>query len=97
VLAVAASGDAVAVALLEEQGRSLADEVLGVARRLRMLDDPFELVIAGSVHLAGSPALDQAFARRVAEDAPQARIVALEERAVIGAARLALDLLEAES
>ena len=97
VLEVAASGDAVAVALLEEQGRSLADEVLGVARRLRMLADPFELVIAGSVHLAGSPALDQAFARRVAEDAPQARIVALEERAVIGAARLALDLLEAES
>ena len=31
----AARGDAVAVALLEEQGRSLADEVLGVARRLR--------------------------------------------------------------
>jgi N-acetylglucosamine kinase-like BadF-type ATPase len=97
VLEVADAGDAVAVALLEEQGRSLAEEVLGVARRLHMLDDPFELVIAGSVHLAGSPALDGAFARRIAKDAPQARIVALEERAVIGAARLALDLLEEES
>ena len=42
------------IGLLEEQGRSLADEVLGVARRLRMLDTAFELVIAGSVHLAGS-------------------------------------------
>ena len=76
VLEVAAGGDAVAIALLEEQGRSLADEVLGVARRLRMLDTPFELVIAGSVHLAGSASLDDAFAARVAEDAPRARIVA---------------------
>ena len=95
VLEVAAAGDAVACDLLEEQGRSLADEVLGVARRLRMLDDPFELVIAGSVHLAGSPRLDGAFTGRVAEHASLARIVPLRERAVIGAGRLALDLLEA--
>jgi N-acetylglucosamine kinase-like BadF-type ATPase len=93
VLEVAADGDAVAVALLEEQGRSLAGEVLGVARRLRMLDGPFELVIAGSVHLAGSAALDGAFARDVEEGAPQAQIVVLAERAVVGAGRLALDLL----
>jgi N-acetylglucosamine kinase-like BadF-type ATPase len=93
VLEVAAAGDAVAFALLEEQGRSLADEVLGVARRLGMLSGPFELVIAGSVHLAGSPALDGAFGRRIAEGAPQARIVVLAERAVVGAGRLALDLL----
>ena len=50
VLEVAAGGDEVAHRLLEEQGRSLADAVLGVARRLRMLDTAFELVIAGSVH-----------------------------------------------
>ncbi|MDX6538808.1 MAG: hypothetical protein QOI71_418 [Gaiellales bacterium] len=94
VLAVAAGGDTVATDLLQEQGRSLADEVLGVARRLRMLDDPFELVIAGSIHLAGSPALDDAFAGRVAEQASHARILPLRERAVVGAGRLALDLLE---
>ena len=93
VLEVAASGDEVAHGLLVEQGRSLADEVLGVARRLRMLDTSFELVIAGSVHLAGCAPLDGAFAARVAEDAPRARIVPLRERAVIGAGRLALDLL----
>lgn len=95
VLEVAASGDAVAIALLEEQGRSLADEVLGVARRLAMVDTSFELVIAGSVHLAGSPALDGAFAARIAGGAPGAHIVPLRERAVIGAARLALDLVRA--
>ena len=94
VLEVAAGGDAVARGLLEEQGRSLADEVLGVARRLGMIGTPFELVIAGSVHLAGSPTLDRAFAERVAGAAPGAQIVPLRERAVIGAARLALDLLE---
>ncbi len=91
VLDAAARGDAVARLLLEEQGRSLADEVLGVARRLGMLDTPFELVIAGSVHLAGSPSLDSAFATRVGELAPRARIIPLRERPVVGAARLALE------
>jgi N-acetylglucosamine kinase-like BadF-type ATPase len=94
VLEVAADGDAVAHALLEEQGRSLADEVLGVARRLDLLAERFELVIAGSVHLAGSAALDGAFASRVAEGAPRARLVPLRERPVIGAARLAIDLVD---
>jgi N-acetylglucosamine kinase-like BadF-type ATPase len=94
VLEVAAGGDEVAHRLLEEQGQSLADEVLGVARRLRMIDTSFELVIAGSVHMAGSAALDNAFAVRVAGHAPGAQIVALRERAVLGAARLALELFQ---
>jgi N-acetylglucosamine kinase-like BadF-type ATPase len=93
VLEVAANGDDVANRLLEEQGRSLADEVLGVARRLGMLETAFELVIAGSVHLAGSAPLDDAFNARVAEGAPRAQILPLRERAVIGAGRLALERL----
>jgi N-acetylglucosamine kinase-like BadF-type ATPase len=95
VLEVAARGDEVAQRLLEEQGRSLADEVLGVARRLGMLEEAFELVIAGSVHLAGSLPLDTAFAERVAARAPRAQIIPLRERAVVGAARLALDQIGA--
>jgi hypothetical protein len=59
-----------------------------------MLDGSFELVVAGSVHQAKSASLDDAFAARIAEVAPEAQIVPLRERAVIGAARLALDLLE---
>jgi N-acetylglucosamine kinase-like BadF-type ATPase len=94
VLDVAAGGDEVARALLEEQGHSLADAVLGVARRLRMLDGPFELVVAGSVHSAGAVPLDDAFAARVAAVAPGAEIVPLRETAAMGAAWLALDLLE---
>jgi N-acetylglucosamine kinase-like BadF-type ATPase len=97
VLDVAAGGDEIAQSLLAEQGRSLADEVLGVARRLGMLDEPFELVVAGSVHLAGSVSLDDAFAARVAGTAHGARIVPLREPAVVGAGRLALDLLEETS
>jgi N-acetylglucosamine kinase-like BadF-type ATPase len=93
VLDVAARGDGVANRLLEEQGRSLADEVLGVARRLDMLDTAFELVIAGSVHLAGSAPLDDAFTARVAEGAPRAQILPLRERPVVGAGRLALERL----
>jgi N-acetylglucosamine kinase-like BadF-type ATPase len=95
VLAVAAGGDEVAVRLLEEQGRSLADEVLGVARRLRMLETAFPLVIAGSVHLAGSAAIDGAFEARIAELAPGATIVPLAGLPVVGAAKLALELAEA--
>jgi N-acetylglucosamine kinase-like BadF-type ATPase len=95
VLAVAAGGDTVAEHLLEEQGRSLADEVLGVARRLQMLDTAFELVIAGSVHLARSAAIDGAFGARIAEHAPGATILALAERPVVGAGKLALELAEA--
>ena len=56
-----------------------------------MLDTAFELVIAGSVHLAGSAPLDRAFAARVAQGAPRAQIVPLRERPVVGAARLALE------
>jgi N-acetylglucosamine kinase-like BadF-type ATPase len=93
VLEVAAGGDDVARRLLEEQGRSLADEVLGVARRLDMLETEFELVIAGSVHLAGCAPLDAAFEARIADEAPRAQIVPLRERAVIGAGRLALERL----
>jgi hypothetical protein len=59
-----------------------------------MLDTAFELVIAGSVHLAGSPFIDIAFEERVADFAPRAQIVRLRERAVVGAARLALDLVD---
>jgi N-acetylglucosamine kinase-like BadF-type ATPase len=93
VLEVAERGDEVARELLEEQGRSLAGEVLGVARRLDMLETEFELVIAGSVHLAGCPPLDTAFGACIAEHAPRAQIVPLRERAVIGAGRLALERL----
>lgn len=93
VLEVAAGGDGVAHRVLQEQGQSLADEVLGVARRLRMLDTRFELVISGGVHLAGSPSLDDAFSERIGEGAPRAQIVPLRERAVLGAAKLALDLI----
>jgi N-acetylglucosamine kinase-like BadF-type ATPase len=95
VLEVAARGDAVAHRLLEEQGRSLADEVLGVARRLGMLETRFELVIAGSVHLAGCVPLDTAFAERVAGGAPRAQILPLRERPVVGAAMLALEQIGA--
>jgi hypothetical protein len=52
-------------------------------------------VIAGSVHLAGSPSLDSAFAARVGELAPRATIIPLRERPVVGAARLALEQIGA--
>ena len=91
---VAAGGDEVARALLAEQGRSLADEVLGVARRLR---DARRAVRARDRRERASRGVGVA-RRRVRGAGGRrragARIVPLRERAVVGAGRLALDLLE---
>lgn len=93
VIAAAADADAVAVRLVEQQGALNADTVLGVARRLDMLDDTFELVRSGGLHRAGSALFDGAFDRAVHAGAPAATIVALRAPPVIGAALLALELL----
>ena len=95
VLAAAADGDAAAVGIVEREGRREAEAVCGVARRLGMQDEAFELVRAGSIALAGSPALDDAFRRVVEEQAPRARLVPLRVPPAAGAALLALDLLGA--
>src|SRR5207253_2541076 len=75
---------------------SLVHEALdAVARRLDMLEEPFELVRSGGVALAGSGALDEAFLAVVREQAPLATVTPLMVPPVAGAALLALDLLDA--
>ena len=65
-----------------------------MARCLQITFSAFKLAVAEARHWAGSAAPDDAFAARVADHAPRAQIVSLREQAVIGAARLALELLE---
>ena len=91
VLAVAHQGDPVAIGIAAELGRDLALSVEGIARRLEMLDDSFELICFGGVHSAGSTVLDDAFASAVGAACPGATIVALEAPPVVGAALLALE------
>ena len=86
-------GDEVAAAAARRsRGELAADEVLGVARSLEMLDDVFELVIAGSVHLAGCVPSTTAFrAARRRGRAASRRSSRCASAPSIGAARLALD------
>lgn len=95
VLAAAGDGDPAAIEVAAAEGRRLAESVCGVARTLAMLDEPFALVRSGGVALAGSRALDDAFAAVVVEQAPLATITPLAVPPAAGAALLALDLLEA--
>jgi N-acetylglucosamine kinase-like BadF-type ATPase len=85
-------GDEVALAVLDDVARRHADMVGAVARRLHMVDDDFELVMAGGVHLS-SVAFGERFRARVGELCPDARPALLTVPPVRGAVRLALDAL----
>jgi N-acetylglucosamine kinase-like BadF-type ATPase len=93
VLETADRGDRIATGIAETSGVELADAVIGVARRLGMVDDDFELVRSGSIHLAGCDALDRRFAAVVGAALPGAVIVSLTAPPAIGAALLALEQL----
>jgi N-acetylglucosamine kinase-like BadF-type ATPase len=94
VLQAAADGDEAAIAVARGEGRRLGAGVAGVARRLGMLAEPFEVVRSGGVNLAGSAELDAAFLAVVREAAPLATVGLLDVPPVAGAALLALDLLD---
>jgi N-acetylglucosamine kinase len=85
---VARAGDAVAQDILRRAGRHLAESGLAVARRLQMQDEPFDLVLAGSVWQAGELVLEP-FREAFWAEAPQARIVFSSRTAAEGAALLA--------
>jgi N-acetylglucosamine kinase-like BadF-type ATPase len=88
----AAAGDEVAGAIITRVADQHADMVAGVATRLGLLDDDFELVTSGGVHGAGG-AFTERFAIRVRHHCPGARLTPLDVRPVAGAALLALELV----
>lgn len=91
VLDVAAGGDQAAVAIVADAGRQHGRDVVGVARRLHMVDDTFAVVRAGGVHGAGSLAFDGAFSSEVSSALPCVVFTTLERPPVVGAALLALE------
>ncbi len=95
VLAAAAEQDAIAMEIVRRVASRHGDDVVGVARNLRMLDDAFDVVRAGGVHLAGCTTFDDAFASVIASAAPRARIVTLDQAPVRGAIQIALELAAA--
>ncbi|MFZ4809949.1 MAG: N-acetylglucosamine kinase [Ilumatobacteraceae bacterium] len=87
------AGDEVADAILTRAADRHADMVGGVATRLQMLDDDFQLVTSGGVHASGGAFADR-FAARVHHHCAGAMITPLVVRPAMGAVLLALDLVD---
>lgn len=88
----AAAGDDVAVRVIERSGAAHASMVVGVADRLGIGAEPFELVTAGGVHAAGGR-FEDAFRAHVRKRLPSAMMVPMHRPPVEGAVLLGLDLL----
>ncbi len=93
VFRVAHSGDAVAQDVVAKAGRCMGQNVVAVARRLGMLDEPFDLVTAGGVFASRSPLLNDSLLATVQQEAAGAHLVHWRARPVVGAVLLAEDLL----
>jgi len=91
----AQAGDAVAQDILQRAGHHLADSGLAVVRRLQMQDEPFDLVLAGSVWQAGELVL-ASFRETMLAEAPRAQIVFPSRTAAEGAALLAWEEVRRE-
>jgi N-acetylglucosamine kinase-like BadF-type ATPase len=96
VVEVAAEGDDVARAIVATVAVRHAAMVAGVASRLGMTDEAFELVTSGGVH-AGGGQFSADFAAAVVVDCPHATIVPLTTSPALGAVGLALDELASDS
>jgi N-acetylglucosamine kinase-like BadF-type ATPase len=93
-VAVAAeAGDPVSRRILEHAGTSLGASAALVARKLRMTDSEFELVMSGGMFRANSRIIPATLEATVKREAPGARPVRLEVPPVVGAVLLAMEMI----
>lgn len=90
-LATAASGDAVASAVVERQADEVAALALAALRRLGLTESAVPVVLGGGVLAARDPGLTEGIRSRLALGAPRARLTFVSERPVLGAAFLVLE------
>jgi len=91
----AASGDAVACAIVREGGVRNADVALVAARAVGLDAGPFPLVLAGGVLRHPSGLLEKTIRDRVLASLPMVSVVDDSPEPVVGAVLLARDLLDA--
>jgi len=94
VFQAAHKGDAVAHSIVRRAGETIAANAIAVARRLGMLDTPFDLVTAGGVFSSRSDLLHDSLLETVRTQASQVNLVHWPAPPVVGALLLALDLLD---
>jgi N-acetylglucosamine kinase-like BadF-type ATPase len=93
VFQAAHEGDAVARSIVRRAGETIGANAIAVARRLGMLNAPFDLVTAGGVFSSRSDLLCDSLLDTVRAQAPQVHLVHWQAPPVVGALLLALDLL----
>jgi N-acetylglucosamine kinase-like BadF-type ATPase len=94
VLETAQEGDPVAQSIVRRAGTTIGANVVVVARRLGMLDTPFDLVTAGGVFSSHSELLNGTLLASVTIHAPRINLVHWQSPPVVGALLLALDLMD---
>lgn len=90
----AALGDEVALDILADTARELADMALAAVRRLSLREEAFSVYLSGSV-LLKSERVRQDFERRLIAACPLAAVRPAEKDAAWGAVHLALRHLRA--
>ncbi|WP_328808187.1 N-acetylglucosamine kinase [Nonomuraea antri] len=95
VLAVAASGDPVAAALVERQAEEVAVLAEVCLRRLGLLETPTEVVLGGGILTSGDPLLTALLQTAFAARAPLAETVVADVPPIVGAALNGLEHLGA--
>ena len=94
VFEAADEGDAPAQAIVRRVGETIGGNAIAVARRLGMLDTPFDLVTAGGVFSSKSALLNDSLLETIHRQTDGVRIVHWQAPPVVGALLLALDLLD---
>jgi N-acetylglucosamine kinase-like BadF-type ATPase len=92
VIRAAQEGDAVARDILERAGSALGGSAALVARRLGMLGEHFEVVLAGGLFRGGSRALDDALEVTIRREAHHATLVKVKAPPVVGAVMMSMEL-----
>lgn len=87
----ALEGDVVAVEILVEMGKELAEYITTMARRFGMQTMPFEVVLAGSVFKGAGPVFVDTIVQEIHRVAPLAKIVRARQEPAVGSVMLALD------
>ncbi|WP_433165947.1 N-acetylglucosamine kinase [Kribbella sp. CA-247076] len=88
---VAATGDAVASAIVRQQAEEIVTMAVVALRQLELLDKPVPVVLGGGVLTAGHPLLLDDVVRLLSAAAPKAVPRVIDVPPVVGAALLGLD------
>lgn len=93
VMQLAGLGDSAAQEIIRAAATLLADNALAVINQLAMRDYEFDVVLAGGVAVNATPDFYQTMRAYIHTEAPQAQLVRLQDKPVLGALLLAFDSL----